>query len=448
MNTKILQKMDKNYVWHPFTQMQEWDEDDILIIKKGKGSYLTSTDGKRYLDAISSLWVTVHGHNHPFINKAIKEQLKQIEHSTLLGFSNIPSIKLAKKLVEITPIGLNKVFYSDSGSTSVEIALKMAFQYWSLKGEQRPYFVKFKDTYHGDTIGSVSMGGMKIFHDIFGPLLFKTFEVPWPHTYWRKKGLNKLEFKKHSLSILENTLKKHHKKISALITEPLIQGASGMSLAPKGFLKSVAKICKKFGILLIVDEVATGFGRTGTMFACEQENVSPDILCTAKGLTGGYLPLAATLTKDTIYNQFLGDYKEFRTFFHGHTYTGNPLACAAALANLALFKKEQTLKKMSSKIKFLTDLLTEIKTLKHVGDVRQCGFMTGIELIKNKKQQKAFPLTDQIGIKVCRYARDKGVILRPLGNVIVLMPPLSISRKDLKFLIKIVKQSIIEIIEN
>jgi len=446
MNTKELRKLDKSHVWHPFTQMQEWYEDDILVIEKGEGSYLTSTDGNRYLDAISSLWVTVHGHNHPFINKAIREQLKLIDHSTLLGFSNSPAIRLAKKLVDITPMGLNKVFYSDSGSTSVEIALKMAFQYWFLKGEQRPYFVKFTDTYHGDTLGSVSVGGMQVFHDIFGPLLFKTFEIPWPHTYWRKKGLNQSEFKKYSLARLEDTLKKNSHKISALITEPLIQGASGMSVAPKGFLKDVAKLCKKFGILLIVDEVATGFGRTGTMFACEQENVSPDILCTAKGLTGGYLPLAATLATDNIYNQFLGEYKEFKTFFHGHTYTGNPLACAAALANISLFKKEKTLNKMPKKILFLTRLLAEIKELTHVGDVRQCGFMIGIELIKDKKKQKAFLVTDKMGIKVCRYARDKGVILRPLGNVIVLMPPLSISRKDLKFLIKVVKQSIIAVI--
>lgn len=447
LKTRDLQKKDKKFIWHPFTQMKEWDENDILIFEKGKGCYLQDTNGKWYLDAISSLWVTVHGHNNSFINRAVKKQLYKLSHSTLLGFANVPSIKLAEELIKISPKGLEKVFYSDSGSTSVEIALKMAYQYWFNKGEKRPFFIKFQNTYHGDTLGSVSVGGMSLFHDIYKPLLFKTFEVPWPATYLKPSNISDKEWQNHSLKEIEKILKKNKNKVSALITEPLIQGAFGMSTAPIGFLKDVESICRKYDILLIVDEVATGFGRTGKMFACEWEDVKPDIMCAAKGLTGGYLPLAVTLVKNKIYDAFLYDYKELKTFFHGHTYTGNQLGCAAALANLELFKKDKTLYHLQKKIEVLKNELSFLTELKHVGDIRQKGFMAGIELVLDKEKKLPFSFDKKIAIKVCRRARDKGVILRPLGNVIVILPPLSIKLKDVKMLVKVIKECIKEITE-
>lgn len=448
MNTKQLQKLDKQYVWHPFTQMKEWEEKDILMIDKGKGAYLIDTQGNSYLDGISSLWVNVHGHRKKEIDTAVKRQLDKISHSTLLGLANTPSVLLAEQLIKIAPKGLKKVFYSEAGSTSVEIAIKMAYQYYRLKGEKRNFFIKFSDSYHGDTIGSVSVGGMQLFHDIFKALLFKTFKAPWPHTYWKPEKLSTFEWRNKCLSELETILETHSKKIAAVITEPLLQGASGMATAPEGFLKATEALCRKYNVLLIVDEVATGFGRTGKMFACEWEKIRPDIMCIAKGITGGYLPLAATLTTENIYNTFCGDYKEFKTFFHGHTYTGNPLACAAALASLSVFEKEKTIQKLQNKIRLLKEFLTPLKELKHIGDIRQKGFMAGIELIKDKKKQLPYKTEEKMGIKVCRMARDKKIILRPLSNVVVLMPPFVINEKELKYLIEIVKECIIKVTEN
>lgn len=403
---KNYQALDKQYIWHPFTQMKDWVANDQLIIERGDGVYLYDTNGKKYIDGVSSLWVTVHGHHRKELNQAIKAQLDKIAHTTLLGLGNLPSIELAKKLVEITPKGLNKVFYSDNGSTAVEIALKIAFQYWQQK---KTKFITLDNAYHGDTIGSVSLGGIALFHKIYQPLLFKAFKV------------------KPELAAVEEIMQKQQHNIAAMIVEPLMQGAAGMLLQPKRFLKGVRKLCNKYNILLICDEVATGFGRTGKMFACEHENISPDIMCIAKGLTGGYLPVAATLTTNEIYNAFLGEAKEPKTFFHGHTYTGNPLGCAAALANLALFEKEKTIEKLQPKIRQLQKGLEKFRPLKGVKEIRQLGFMVGIEL--NSKQA--------IGQAVIIEARRHGAILRPLGNVIVLMPPLGIKAAELNQLLEI-----------
>ncbi|MBN2145075.1 MAG: adenosylmethionine--8-amino-7-oxononanoate transaminase [Candidatus Aureabacteria bacterium] len=446
--TQYLKSLDRKHVWHPFTQMKEWTSDEILVVEEGRGAWLKDTDGKWYLDGISSLWVTVHGHRCKEIDKAVKKQIGQIAHSTLLGLANIPSILLAKRLIEISPRGLKKVFYSDAGATSVEIALKMAHQYWHLKGENRPWFIKFSDAYHGDTIGSVSVGGIKMFHDIFSDLLFKTYRAPWPHTYWKPRNYSLNQWKNYCLTQLEELLRKKAKTIAGLITEPLIQGASGMATAPAGFLKGVEQLCRKYGVLLIVDEVATGFGRTGKMFACEWEHVRPDLMCVAKGLTGGYLPLAATLATDKIFRAYLGKYSEFKTFFHGHTYTGNPLGCSAALASLNLFKKKRILEKLQKKIQTLQSALLPLKDLSHVGDIRQKGFMVGIELVENKEKQVPFLLEEKMAIKVCRFARTQNVILRPLGNVVVLMPPLGIEKKDILYLANAVRESILKITGN
>lgn len=438
--------LDKKFIWHPFTQMKDWVNEKGLIIEKGEGSYLIDTDGNRYLDGVSSLWVNVHGHRHPDIDLALKKQIDKISHSTLLGLGNVPSANLAEKLIKIVPKGLAKVFYSDNGSTSAEIALKIAFQYWKHRGVKgKTKFISFRNAYHGDTIGSVSVGGMDLFHGIFKELLFDSFKADYPYCYrcaYKKKypacGL-------YCLNSLKKILKNNHKKIAGLIIEPLMQGASGMLIQPKGFLKKVRELCDKYEVLMIVDEVATGFGRTGRMFASEHEQVLPDIMCTAKGITGGYLPLAATFVKEKIYEAFLGDYSKLKTFFHGHTYTGNPLACAAAIANLEIFEKEKTLVKLKPKIKYLLNRLKKFRQLSHVGDIRQCGFMAGIELVKDKAAKKEYEIEEKIGIRVCADARKHGVILRPLGNVIVLMPPLSITIEQLDCLIDATYRSIVEI---
>ena len=409
-----LKQWDKEYIWHPFTQMKDWVKDEPLIIDSADGIYLKDIDGNVYMDGVSSLWVNIHGHTHAHIDAAVKKQIDKLSHSTLLGLSNTPAVELAKRLVDIAPNGLRKVFYSDNGSTAVEIAIKMAYQYWQNIGKtKKTTLVHLSNSYHGDTLGSVSVGGIDLFHKVYRKLIFKTIAL---------KGHGW-----EALTDLEKLLKIRNQNIAALVVEPLMQGAAGMLSWPPGALKKMRALTKKYHVLFIVDEVATGFGRTGKMFACQHERVSPDFLCLAKGITGGYLPLAATLTTQKIYRGFLFDYEKQKTFFHGHTYTGNPLACAAALANLEIFKKERTLTNLAPKIKFLAKKLEMFYNLFSVADIRQKGFMVGIEL-------KGL-LEDRVGPKVCQRVRKYGVILRPLGNVIVLMPPLSITIEELDFLL-------------
>jgi len=436
------EELDKKYVWHPFTQMQDWRRGKQLIIKEAKGCHLKDTEGKQYLDGVSSLWVNIHGHRRREIDDAIKKQMEKVSHSTLLGLGNIPSIKLAKELIEVAPKGLERVFYSDDGSTAVEAGLKIAFGYWQKKNPSKKLFVAFENAYHGDTVGSVSVGGIDLFHKKFGQLLFKTLKADYPYCYRCRQGSKFPRCNFACLKKLEGILRSHQGRVCGIIIEPLVQGAAGMLVSPAGFLKRVKQFCIKYDCLLITDEVATGFGRTGKMFACQHEAVNPDIMLVAKSITAGYLPLAATLTTNKVYSAFLGDYTDKLTFFHGHTYTGNPLGCAAALANLELFKKEKTLEKLQPKIKFLSQQLKRFKNLEHVGDIRQKGFMVGIELVKDKKTKRPYLWEEKIGIKVIMHARNLGAILRPLGNVIVLMPPLVASKTDLKKLLDITYESI------
>ncbi len=446
MRTKHLQRLDKKYIWHPFTQMADWQKEDVLIIDRAQGNYLIDTKGKRYLDGVSSLWCNVHGHRVKEIDRAIKKQLGKVAHSTFLGLSNVPAIELAEKLIRVAPQGLTRVFYSDSGSEAMEIALKMAYQYWQQKGKKKKTrFLRLSNAYHGDTLGAVSVGGIELFHQIYHPLLFKTFAAPSPYVYrWPVNGRRASREKvlEESLVALEAVLKKHSSEITALVMEPLMQGAAGMIDQPSGYISKARKLTLRYNTLLIFDEVATGFGRTGRMFAADHERVTPDIMAVAKGLTGGYLPLAATLTKENVYNEFLGDYSEFKTFFHGHTYTANPLACRAALANLEIFRKKKTLEKLRNKIDLLRNRLSSFSNLEHVGDIRQTGFMVGIELVEDRATKKAYPLEEKVGMRVIREARRRGVILRPLGNVIVLMPPLSITTKELNQLLDVTYDSI------
>jgi len=450
-------KKGQSLIWHPFTQMKEWEEEKPTIIVSGKGATLCDIEGNHYLDATSSIWVNIHGHQHKTINQAMKKQLDHIAHSTLLGLTNIPAIELAEQLIQIAPKGeagleesenreeLTKVFYSDNGSTAVEIALKIAFSYWQHLGGKhklKKKFVSFSNAYHGDTIGSVSLGGIDLFHAAYGPLLFDTVKIPSPTCYRCPIGLEHPSCKLACVDEAEKVLKKHQKQLAGLIIEPLIQAAAGMLCAPPGYLGQIRALCTKYEILMIVDEVATGFGRTGKMFASEHEEVVPDLMAISKGLTGGYLPLAATLTRQKIYDAFLGDYAEFKTFFHGHSYTGNPLGCVAALANLEVFKQEKTLEKLEEKINYVKKTLKPWRVWKHIGDIRQVGLMIAIELVANKKTKLSYPLEIRVGGEVCKEAKSRGVLLRPLGNVIAIVPPLSTTMDELEKILRVVGDSI------
>ncbi len=436
-------QLDRLYLWHPFTQMKEWLESEPVIIVEGRDCFIKDIKGRWYLDGVSSLWVNIHGHNRKEINDAIKAQIDRISHSTLLGLASVPSILLAERLVKILPAGLVKVFYSDNGSTSVEVALKMAFQYWVHKGERgRTAFLSLNNGYHGDTLGAVSVGGIDIFHSTFKPLLFKTYRAPSPYCYRCELGRSYPECKLACLSVMEELLSKHSHEIAALIIEPLVQAAGGIITSPPGYLKGVRELCTKYNVLMIADEVATGFGRTGKMFAVEHEEVSPDIICLSKGITGGYLPLGVTVATEEIFNAFLGRFEDLKTFFQGHSYTGNQLACAAALASLDIFEKDRVLENLQPKIKLLKERLQQIKDLGIVGDVRQCGLIAGIELVKDKKTKESFGYIDRIGWKVAYKARERGVFIRPLGNIIVIMPPLAISIENLEKFLDIIEESI------
>lgn len=436
LNKKKLQNIDKKYIWHPFTQMKEWIEDDIIIITHGKGNYIYDIDGNRYLDGVSSIWCNLHGHTHRKINRALKEQIDKISHSTLLGLSNVPSILLAEKLVEILPKGLTKVFYSDNGSTAVEVALKMAFQYWQNRGnKKRVKFISLNNGYHGDTLGAVSVGGIPLFHDIFKPLLFPALKAPSPYCYRCELNLEHPSCNLACAEKIDELAREHQDEIAGVILEPVVQAAGGFIVSPPGYLKRVEEICRTHQILLIADEVATGFMRTGELFAVNHEGVVPDIMCLSKGLTGGYIPLAVTATTEEIFNAFLGRYEEFKTFFHGHTYTGNQLGCATAIASLELLLKPGFLKSVKKKIALFEKELEKINELKHVGQIRQKGMMIGIELVKNKETKEPYELHERIGYMVCRDIRKYDIFLRPLGNVIVIMPPLTITEKEIKHLI-------------
>jgi len=453
MDKKTLIEWDKNYIWHPFTQMKYWLEEEPVIITEGRDCFIKDIDGKWYLDGVSSLWVNIHGHRKSEIDEAIKSQLDKIAHSTLLGLCNEPSIILAKKLADLLVRHLSsgdpliKIFYSDNGSTAVDIALKLAYQYWTNLGiKGKDTFVSLKEGYHGDTIGAVSVGGVELFHKVYKPLLNRSIQASAPYCYRCEFKLSFPSCNFACLNEMEQILKENREKIAAVIIEPLVQCAGGIIVWPEGYLKELKQLCTKYDVLLIADEVATGFGRTGKMFACEHEEVTPDIICLSKGITNGYMPLAVTVVSKKIFNAFLGDIEERKTFYHGHSYTGNPLACAAAIANLDIFEKERTIENLSAKIELLRERLNEIAQLENVGDVRQKGLIAGIELVKDKKTKEPFSYKEKAGLKVVRLARKYGVWLRPLGDVIVIMPPLVISVDNLDRLLTVIKNCIIETI--
>jgi len=468
-NSEELYRIDREVVWHAFSQMADYDG---LIVESAKGCWLTDIHGNRYLDGISSLWCNVHGHRHPTIDAAIIDQLQRVAHVTSLGMSNPTTIELAQRLVDLAPEGLEHVFFSSDGASAVEVAMKMAFQYWQQIDEPEPLrttFLAIGNAYHGDTIGTVSVGGISRFHSMFHPLLFSVFRGPCPDTYrhefatstgfddgycnrscscglsLQKKQADTqgdCQLAKHYLDQYRCILEQHHASIVAIIVEPLVQGAAGMVIHPPGFLRGLKELSEEFNTLLIADEVAVGIGRTGKLFACEHENVSPDFLVLGKGLTGGYLPMSATLTTHQVWQAFLGDYAQSRSFFHGHTYGGNPLAAAAAMATLDVFEAEKTLENLTSKASHLASLLEPLRANSYVGDVRQIGLMAAIELVSDKQLKIGYPWTERRGQAVCEVAKQHGVWLRPLGDVVVIMPPLSISNEELTQIVNAIQAGI------
>ncbi|MBM7587893.1 adenosylmethionine-8-amino-7-oxononanoate aminotransferase/lysine--8-amino-7-oxononanoate aminotransferase [Bacillus pakistanensis] len=444
MESQKLVEKSSQYLWLPFTQMKDYDENP-LIIESGEGVRLRDIDGNEYLDGYSSLWLNVHGHRKEEINIAIKQQLDKIAHSTLLGAANVPSILLAEKLIDLAPNNLKRVFYSDSGATSVEIAIKMAYQYWQNKGRgKKQKFITLQNAYHGDTVGAISVGKVDIFHRVYKSLMFDSLVVPFPDPYHHPESLDPETIRDRALEELENLLKEHHEEIAGMTVESIIQGAGGMNIMPKGYLKGIEKLCRKYEVLLIVDEVATGFGRTGKMFAVEHEGVEPDIMTVAKGITAGYLPIAATLTTEEIYQAFYDDYTSLKTFFHGHSYTGNQLGCAAALANLEIFEKEQLVQQVQMKSKLIETLLEPLSEHPHVGDIRQLGMICGIELVKDKEKKIPFEWSQRIGYWTTIKMRELGMLTRPVGDTIVFMPPLVTSEKELEEMVSIMKAAIEE----
>ncbi len=442
-----LAEADHRYLWHPFTQMKLWLDDDPLIIERSEGNYLIDLAGRRYLDGVSSLWCNLHGHRKAELDQALTDQLGRIAHTTMLGLANVPAIELGRELVGLAPQGLSRVFYSDSGAEAVEVAARMTLQYWQLAGEpRRTRFLTLSEAYHGDTVGAVSLGFSEHFHRHARAMLFPVLKVEPPHVFRFYRGLSADAALEAALDAAREVVERHGAELAGLVIEPLMQGAAGMWAHPPRYFAELAAMVRRVGALVICDEVATGFGRTGRMFACEHAPLSPDLLCLGKGITGGYMPLAATLATDRIFSAFLGEPDEFRAFYYGHTYTGNPLAAAVALANLKIFRDEAVLARIQPRISQLAaGLEHRFRALDHVADIRQQGLMVGIELMRDPLGRVPYTTREQIGVRVIGAARRAGIVLRPLGDVIVLMPPLSISEWELETLLDVTYGSIREI---
>lgn len=433
---------DSRYVWHPFTPHSAYPSERPLVVTDAEGHELIDADGRRLLDGVGSLWCNLFGHRHPRLDAALRHQLDRVAHATLLGNTCEAPIRLAKRLVELTPDGLDKVFFSDSGSTAVEVALKMALQFWQQQpdpaGRQRTRYLSMRGAYHGDTVGSVSVGGIDLFHQRFGPLLFEVMHGPSSEQL--RSGLDRAAFAERYTGQIVSLIREHGDELAAVIVEPGMQGAAGMLEVPAGFLAAVRAACDEVGTLLIADEVAMGLGRGGALVSCSLEDVVPDFLCLAKGLTGGYLPLAATLTSDRIYEAFLGPPEEGRTFFHGHTYTGNALGSAVAIEALELLL--ELLPDLPARIATLRERLAPLADHPRIGQVRQFGLAAGVELVADKADLSGYPASERRGMQVCTAANARGVFLRPLGDVIVLMPALTFSDHELGRLVEVMSAAI------
>ena len=428
MKNNILANLDLKHIWHPCTQMKDHEFLPLIPIKRGKGVYLYDFDGNKYIDAISSWWVNIFGHANHYINSKIKEQLDTLEHVILAGFTHEPAIELATRLVKISPSGLEKVFFADNGSSAVEVALKMSYHYFKNRGLEKESFLSLTNSYHGETIGALSVGDVELYKDTYKPLLIKNLQTPVPKDKSEKATVV-------ALNALEDILEKESSKISAFIIEPLIQGAGSMHMYSPEYLKGARELTKKYNVHLIADEIMTGFGRSGTMFACEQAEITPDFMLLSKALTGGYLPLSVVLTNNEIYSAFYCDYSEHKAFLHSHSYTGNPLACAAALATLDIFEKDSVIKENMEKAKYISKKLERFKELDNVENIRQTGMVSALT-IKNYKAD------ERIGLQVYKYGLQNGVLLRPLGNTIYFMPPYIITNDELDIIFNVAYEAI------
>lgn len=435
---------DRHHYWHAFTQMAEYEP---LVIERAEGVWLYDTRGRRLLDGASSMWCNVHGHNHPAINRAIVAQIEKGAHITSLGMSSPPAIELARRLVEVTPAGLEHVFFSSDGSSANEVALKAAFQYWRQCDDPRPTktkYLAFGQAYHGDTLGAASVGGIAKFHAVFEPLLFEVVRIPPPDVRRLPTTMPTAQQAEFFLAEAEAVLASDHESIAAIIIEPLMQGAAGMAMQPAGYLRGLRRLADQYNVLLIADEVATGFGRTGTMFACEREEVVPDFLTLGKGLTGGYLPMAATLTTTKVWSAFLGDAASSRALYHGHTYSGNPTTAAAALASLDLFETEETLTKLPAKIERLGARLARVAEHPHVANPRQCGLVVAFDLVANQESGEAYPAEARVGERFAKAALEREVWLRARPDMVYAIPPLAITLEEIDHLMDAVDYALEE----
>lgn len=431
IDAKTLVEEDLKHIWHPCTQMKDHETMPILPMKRGEGIYLYDFEDNSYIDGVSSWWVNLFGHCNAYINQKVKEQLDTLEHIIFAGFTHEPIVRLSSRLCALAPKGLAKCFFADNGSSAIEVALKMSYQYHQNKGQHRPLFVSLENSYHGETIGALSVGDVKLYKEVFESILLQTIQTPVP------KDMSEEEAQKAALA-LEQIFIKDGVKIAAFIIEPLVQCAGGMHMYHPLYISLVRSLCDKYNIHLIADEIAVGFGRTGTMFACEQAGVSPDFMALSKGLTGGYLPLSVVLTTDKVYEAFYGDYGEYKAFLHSHSYTGNPLACSAANATLDIFENENIIEKNKEKIAYIAQKLERFKTLKNVKEVRQTGMIAAVELID-------YDASLRVNLKVFSYALKKGVMLRPLGNVVYFMPPFIITCKEIDTMMDVAYEAIVSL---
>ena len=435
MNNPTLIARDLRTIWHPCTQMKDHESLPLIPIRRAEGVWLEDFEGRRYLDAISSWWVNLFGHCNPRINTRIKSQLDTLEHVILAGFSHEPAIELAERLVQITPDGLARCFFADNGSSAVEVALKMSFHYWRNRGRKnKTRFVNLSNSYHGETLGALAAGDVSLYKDTYAPLLMEMITVPSPDCYQRREGVSCEEHSRLMFARMRETLEQQHEEICAVIVEPLVQCAGNMRMYDPVYLKLLREACDEFGVHLIADEIATGFGRTGTLFACEQAGIAPDFMCLSKGLTGGYLPLSASLTTDEIYQAFYDDYENLTAFLHSHSFTGNPLGCSAALATLDIFAEDDVIEANRQRARAMREAVTALADHPHVAEVRQTGMILAIEMVKNKQTKESYPWQERRGLKVYRHALERGVLLRPLGNVIYFMPPYVISQDEIELM--------------
>lgn len=439
-----LQQRDLNYIWHPCSQMKDYEEFPPIVIKRGEGIYLIDENGKRYIDAVSSWWVNLFGHANVRISKALSDQAFQLEHAIFANFTHEPAVLLAEKLVKLTPKGLSKVFFADNGSAAVEVALKMSFQYHMQTNKpKKTRFLALSDAYHGETLGALSVGSLGLYNEVFQPLLLNTIRAQGPDCYRCPFKQSRESCQAECISFVEEQFEQHHEELSAVIVEPLIQAAAGMKMFPPIYLKKLRELCDRFDIHLIADEIAVGFGRTGTLFACEQAGITPDFMCLSKGITGGYLPLSVVLTKDEVYDAFYDDYQTMKAFLHSHSYTGNPLACRVAVEVMNIFEEEDVIEQNKEKSAYMEKLARDtFEQHPYVGEYRQTGMVGAIELVKNKETKEPFDSDLRVGYQIYKIALEKGVLLRPLGNVLYFMPPYIITKEQLQQLTTITLESI------